>query len=302
MPLPGQINLNDLLIFSAVADTGGFTAAAERLNVAPAKVSLEIARLEAQLGMALFTRTTRKVALTEAGQTLHAECTPLLAQLHSALDRLHDAPEKLTGVLRIAAPVDHGAQTLAPALARFAELHPDLHIDLRTSDRISDLIAEGIDLAIRMGWLRDSSQRAVKLGEFREYLVASPDYLRRAGPLQAPADLARHQWVAFTMLPTPLTWRFSSTEGGEQTVHLKARIKADSASALRSLLRHGAGISVLDQFSAEPELQAGTLVRVLPEWQPPAGGLYAVFPPGRHLSAKAQAFTRFYQQHLSASH
>ncbi len=298
MPLPGHANLNDLLVFSAVAQAGGFTAAAERLNVAPAKVSLEIARLEAQLGVALFTRTTRKVMLTEAGQALHLECTPLLAQLQQALDGLHATQDRLSGQLRIAAPVDHGAQTLALALARFAALHPDLQVDLRTSDRITDMVAEGIDVAIRMGWLRDSSQRAVRLGGFGQEVVASPAYLARAGIPQSPADLARHDWVALTLLPTPLTWTFTSANGGEQTVQVRARLKTDSAAALRSLVRHGAGITVLDQFSAAPELASGQLVRVLKGWQPPHGGLYAVYPPGRHVPAKAQAFTRFYQQYL----
>ena len=299
MTLPGHINLNDLLVFSAVAQAGGFTAAASRLHVAPAKVSLEIARLEAQLGLALFTRTTRKVVLTEAGQALHAQCTPLLAQMQSVLDGLHSAPERLTGVLRIAAPVDHGTQTLAPALARFAALHPGLHIDLRTSDRLADLVAEGIDVAIRMGWLRDSSLRAVRLGEFSQHVVASSAYLARAGTPHTPADLARHDWVALTLLPTPLTWTFAGADGGSATVQVKARIKADSAGALRSLVRNGAGITVLDQFSAEPDLASGQLVRVLRDWQPPRGGIYAVYPPGRHVSAKAQAFTRYYQDYLA---
>lgn len=300
MALPGHINLNDLLVFSAVADMGGFTAAAERLNVAPAKVSLEIARLEAQLGVALFSRTTRKVALTEAGESLHQQSKPLLEQLQAAVDGLHVSPDQLAGTLRVAAPVDHAAQMLAPALARFAVLHPKLQIDLRTSDRISDLVAEGIDVAVRMGWLRDSSQRAVKLGEFQQYLVASPDYLRRAGTPKSPQDLANHDWVALTLLRTPLTWTFSSKQGAQQTVHLKARMKADSASSLRALVMHGAGITVLDQFSSEPELDAGRLVRLLPDWQAAGGGLYAVFPPGRHVAPKARAFVRFYQEYLAS--
>ncbi|GAB3452757.1 HTH-type transcriptional regulator PtxR [Massilia terrae] len=299
MAIPGHINLNDLLVFSAVADMGGFTAAAERLNVAPAKVSLEIARLEAQLGVALFSRTTRKVALTEAGESLHQQSKPLLEQLQAAVDGLHVSPDQLTGTLRVTAPVDHAVQMLAPALARFAVLHPKLQIDLRTSDRISDLVAEGIDVAIRMGWLRDSSQRAVKLGEFQQYLVASPDYLRRAGTPQSPLDLASHDWVALTLLRTPLTWTFSSNEGEERTVHLKARMKADSASSLRALVLHGAGLTVLDQFSSAPELAAGRLVRLLPDWQAATGGLYAVFPPGRHVAPKARAFVRFYQEFLA---
>lgn len=299
MALPGHINLNDLLVFSAVADMGGFTAAAERLNVAPAKVSLEIARLEAQLGIALFSRTTRKVVLTEAGETLHQQSKPLLMQLQAAVDGLNAAPEKLAGTLRVAAPVDHAAQMLAPALARFAALHPRLKIDLRTSDRVADLVAEGIDVAVRMGWLRDSSQRAVKLGEFAQYLVASPAYLRRAGTPATPQDLSSHDWVALTLLATPLTWTFNTDQGAEQTVHLKARMKADSASSLRALVLHGAGITVLDQFSSEPELAAGRLIRLLADWKVPSGGLYAVFPPGRHVSPKARAFVQFYQEFLS---
>lgn len=299
MALPGHINLNDLLVFDAVADMGGFTAAAERLNVAPAKVSLEIARLEAQLGVALFSRTTRKVVLTEAGESLHQQCKPLLVQLQAAVDGLHGTSEQLSGTLRVAAPVDHAAQMLAPALARFAALHPMLQIDLRTSDRIADLVAEGIDVAVRMGWLRDSSQRAVKLGEFAQYLVASPDYLRRAGKPKAPQDLSSHDWVALTLLPAPLTWTFTSGQGAEQTLHFKARVKADSASSLRALVLHGAGITVLDQFSSEPELAAGRLVHLLPAWKPPRGGLYAVYPPGRHVSPKARAFVQFYQEYLA---
>jgi DNA-binding transcriptional LysR family regulator len=129
-------------------------------------------------------------------------------------------------------------------------------------------------------------------------VVTTADYLRRAGTPQSPADLARHDWLALTLLPTPLTWTFTSGEGAAQTVQVKARIKADSAAALRSLVRHGAGITVLDQFSAEPGLASGELVQVLADWQPPRGGLYAVFPPGRHVPAKAQAFTRFYQEYL----
>ncbi|HEX7644672.1 MAG TPA: substrate binding domain-containing protein [Burkholderiaceae bacterium] len=138
----------------------------------------------------------------------------------------------------------------------------------------------------------------MKLGEFKQYVVASPGYLQQAETLATPSDLPRHDWVALTLLPTPLTWTFGSGEGGEQTVYLKARMKTDSASSLRSLVRHGAGFTVLDEFSAQPDLASGRLVRVLENRRPPCGGLYAVFPPGRHVSAKTQAFIRFYQAHL----
>lgn len=298
MALRGQIDLNDLVVFGAVVEAGSFTAAAEKLGVAPAKVSVEINRLESRLGVVLFTRTTRKVTLTEAGQTLHEECHPLLQQLQAALENIHAADAELTGTLRITTTVDHAVQSLAPALAEFVVLNPALHVDLRTGDRVTDLVAEGIDLAIRMGWLRDSSMRAIKLGEFDQYVVASPEYLRRAKRPKTPEDLTNLDWVALSLLPTPLTWTFSSKDGVTKTIQLKSRMKVDSPGTLRSVLRHGAGVSVLDQHSVQPDIQSGQLVRLLAGWSLPSGGIYAVFPPGRHISRKAQTFAAFYQDYL----
>lgn len=301
MALPGHIDLNGLAVFNAVVNAGGFTAAARSLGVAPAKISVEIARLEAQLGTALFTRTTRKVTLTEAGRTLQAQCLPLLEQLMGAMDAVHDAGAALSGTLRITAPVGHAAEFLAPALARFAALHPALQLDLHTSDRITNVVSEGIDVAIRMGWLRDSSLRAVKLGSFEQYLVASPAYLRRTARPLTPDDLGAHDWIAMTLLPTPLTWDFTAATGEIRSVHLRSRIRVDSPEAMRALIRHGAGISVLDQHSVQRELASGELVRLLPEWSIPTGGIHAVLPPGRHTSKKVRAFIRFYQDYLARS-
>lgn len=298
MALPGHIDLNDLLVFNAVVEARGFSGAAERLGVAPAKVSLEIARLEKRLGTTLFSRTTRQVALTEAGQALHEQAWPPLRQLLGVVDNLHAATAELTGTLRIAAPVDHGAQSLAPALVRFAARHPALQIDLRASDKVSDLVAEGIDLAIRFGWLRDSSLRAVQLGQFEQYALASPAYLERHGPVRAPEDLARLDWLTLTLLPTPLTWTFTSKTGKTATVQMSSRMKVDAPGTLRAMLLHGGGVSVMDQFSAHEDLRTGALVRLLPAWRLPSGGMFAVYPPGRHLSRKAQAFVAFYQEYL----
>ena len=298
MPLPGQIDLNDLVVFNAVVEAGGFTAAAERLGVAPAKVSVEISRLESRLGTTLFTRTTRRVVLTDAGQALHDESSPLLQQLLSTVENVRSAKAELTGTLRIAAPVDYGGQLLAPALVRFAALHPALHVDLRTNDRVSNLVAEGIDIAIRLGWLRDSSMRAIKLGEFDQYVVASPQYLRQAKRPRAPEDLIGLDWIALTLLPAPLTWKFISRQGETRTIQLKSRIKVDSPGTLRSMIRHGAGVTVLDQYSAQQGMESGQLVRLLDNWSLPAGGIYAVYPPGRHIARKAHAFIAFYQEYL----
>lgn len=298
MAIPGQINLNDLLVFNAVVEAGGFTAAAERLGVAPAKISVEIARLESQLGVVLFTRTTRRVAPTEAGQALHEECQPLLLQLQTAVERIHSDKAELTGSLRIAGTVDHAVQWLGPAVAGFAALHPKLHVDLRTGDRISDLVAEGIDVSIRMGWLRDSTMRAIKLGEFEQYVVASPAYLERVKRPRKPEDLIALDWVALTLLPTPLTWKLTSKRGETRLIQLKSRIRVDAPGALRSMIRHGAGVTVLDQYCAQDDIKSGQLIRLLPEWSLPLGGIYAVLPPGRHISRKAHAFIAYYRDYL----
>lgn len=294
----GHLDLNSLVIFDTVVEAGGFTAAAERLGVAKAKVSVQVARLEKQLGASLFTRTTRRVALTDAGRALHAECGPLLRGLQEAVNAVGGDDAALSGTLRISTSVDHAAQWLAPAAAQFAQQHPTLNIDLRSADRIADLVAEGIDLAIRLGWLRDSSLRAVKLGEFDQYVVASPDYLRRAGKPKRPEQLAEMEWLALTLLPAPFTWRFTGKSGEVSTVQVKARIRMDSPTTLRAMLRQGGGISILDQYSAREDLAAGRLVRVLADWQLPRGGIHAVYPPGRHVPPKVRTFIDFYRAWL----
>ncbi len=298
MPLPGQIDLNSLLVFDAVVETGGFTAAAERLGIAKAKASIEVARLEARLGLALFTRTTRQVALTDAGRALHDECRPLLAGIREAVNRAGQEQQALSGTLRISTSVDHAVLSLAPALAQFSAQHPGLQIDLRTGDRVSDMVGEGLDLAIRLGWLRDSTLHAVKLGEFEQVLVASPAYLARAGWPHRPEELTHHDWVALTLLPTPLTWKFTGAAGETRTVQVKSRIRVDSPGALRTLLQHGAGLSVLDQYSAQDGIGNGSLVRLLPEWSLRRGGIHAVYPPGRHVAPKVRRFIDFYREWL----
>ena len=189
---------------------------------------------------------------------------------------------------------------MAPAVAAFAALHPRLEIDVRTSDRVVDMLKEGIDVALRMGWLRDSSLRAAKLGEFEQHVLASPAYLERMPPIADPSDLAAHEWIALTLLPAPLTWNFTSAKGQKRTVRVGARLRTDSVGTLRGLLQSGFGISVMDQFSSDEAVSAGRLVRVLRGWTLPRGGLYAVYPPGRYVPAKVRAFIDFYAAWLAS--
>jgi DNA-binding transcriptional LysR family regulator len=270
---PDPHDLNRLHAFVAVAQCGGFTAAAARLGTSKARVSLDVQRLERALGAALFTRTTRKVRLTDAGQQLLDEAGPLLAGLQDAVARASRSAGEVGGTLRIATSVDHAAQHIAPLVAPFVALHPGLRITLQASDRVSDMLAEGIDLSFRMGWLRDSSLRAVKLGEFDQLVVAAPGYLRQAGTPTRPDDLAGHAWIALSLLPTPLTWHFTARNGRSRALRVTARLQTDSANALRALLLNGAGISVMEHRSVRADLDARRLVQVLADWRLPHVGL-----------------------------
>ncbi|TCO81340.1 LysR family transcriptional regulator [Plasticicumulans lactativorans] len=292
-------DLNHIRIFVAVAEAGSFTAAAERLGLAKAQVSLQVARLETALGERLFNRTTRRVGLTDAGQRLLDACAPLLHGLLAALGSVGAGAPVLSGRLRVSATVDHTVQFLAGVVADFAAQHPALEIELRSSDRLADLVTEGIDVAIRMGWLRDSSLRATPLGAFEQGVVAAPGYLAQHGTPAHPGELAAHRWIALTLLQAPLTWTFTPAAGDAVTVRMRARLRTDSPVALRALLVGGAGVSVVSLLQAADELRDGRLVRVLPDWRLPRGGIFAVYPPGRHRPAAARAFVAFVRERLS---
>ncbi|HIV72431.1 MAG TPA: LysR family transcriptional regulator [Candidatus Aquabacterium excrementipullorum] len=300
MAATDALNLNHLLVFAAVVESGSFTAAADRLGQTKARVSLVLRELEGQLGGSLLTRTTRRLALTELGQRVYGDCIPPLRSVQDTVAHLGRDDGPLSGTLRITAPVDHVAQSLAPAVARFAALHPALHIDLRATDQRVDLVREGLDLSIRVGWLRDSTQRALKLGGFEQWVLASPDYLHRRGTPRQPKDLAEHDWVALSLLPSPLTWTFAHARREAQTVRMNSRLRVDSGAALMALLEHGMGLSVTEQFAAAKALRERRLVRVLADWHAPFGGIHAVYPPGRQAPpARVRAFVEFYRAWLS---
>jgi len=288
-------DLNLLQTFAAVAELGSFTAAAERLDMARPQVSLQVRKMESALGVSLFNRTTRRVALTDAGQRLFDQCAPLLQRMHEALYQVGSVGHGLRGRLRIGAPVEHAVQVLAPKVASFAQRHPDVRVELIVTDKVQDLVAEGIDVAIRVGWMRDTSSKVAKIAGFEQGVLASADYLARHGRPQVPEDLAKHRWVALTLLPSPLTWTFSLANRAV-TVRMSPTLRTDSAVALRSLLVHGAGLSVGNLVHVQNEVRSGALVRVLEDWSLPAGVVHAVFPPGAQVVPAARAFIEMLRQ------
>jgi DNA-binding transcriptional LysR family regulator len=286
--------------FLAVAEAGGFTAAAQRLDVNKTMLSQQIARLEGELGGALFTRTTRRVELTEAGRRLFDESAPLLRELEAAVARFGETSTGPSGTLRITAPTDYAANVLGPALAAFHREHPQLQVDLIATDEVLDLVGERIDIAMRFGWLRDSSLRAVKIGDFSQLVVASPAYLQGHGTPKKPEQLASHAWIALTLLRSPLTWRFTARSGRQVAVRMRPGLRASSPEGVLGLLRGGAGISVLTDFATGNDLRSGTLQQLLPDWSLPSGGIHLVYPATRQPTGKVRRFIDYFRDHLAS--
>ncbi|MBA8885874.1 DNA-binding transcriptional LysR family regulator [Dokdonella fugitiva] len=292
-------SLDRLRWFVAVAEAGGFTLAADRLATGKTQLSHHVARLERELGGALFTRTTRRVELTDAGRRLYDTIAPLLRDLDGALGGVDEAASQPSGTLRITAPTDYAASVVGPALAAFQRAHPRLVVELVASDDVLDLVGERIDLAVRFGWLRDSSMRAVRLGEFAQWVVGSPAYFAEAGTPRRPNQLAAHRWIALRLLRSPLTWRFAKAGGRSATVRVRATAQANSPQALLGLLRGGGGVSVITDFATESDVAAGTLQRVLADWQLPSGGIHLVYPATRQPPAKVRHFIDFFRDHVA---
>ncbi|WP_449235181.1 LysR family transcriptional regulator [Azospirillum doebereinerae] len=282
------LNLNRLAHFVAVVDTGSFTAAAERLGVTKAVVSQHVARLEQEVRATLLVRTTRRLTPTEAGLAFHRTCTAILQQAEEAVACLSASSATPSGTVRVTAPFDYGTAILAPAAARLSRLHPGCRAELVLTDHSLDLVAEKLDLAIRIGWLADSSHRARRIGGFRQLLVAAPELAERAAP-RTPHDLAALPWVAQSTLRTPLRWTFTHTDGTTASVEGTAGITANATPAVRACVLAGAGVAVIPDYLIGQDVAEGRLRRLLPDWHLPEGGIHAVFPSARFRSGAVRA-------------
>lgn len=297
MNATNTINLNRLAYFAAVADTGSFTAAADRLGITKAVVSQQVNRLEEDLKATLLIRTTRRVTLTDAGRLFHARCLIVLTEAHDAIQQLAETNVQPTGVLRIAAPNDYGTRVIAPVAAQFARQYPACRVDLMLSDAKTDLIAAQIDLSIRAGWLTDSSLQARKIGTFRQWLVASPELACRIAAKE-PDDLAPHPFIANGSFREPLVWHFSRNDFERRTVRMTEAMRIDSTPAIMAASIAGGGLAVLPDFMAADALRSGDLVHLLPDWTLPAAGIHAVYPASRFRPSKVTAFVSLLIEHM----
>lgn len=271
--------LDGLALFVAVAESGGFVAAARKTGRSTAGVSRAVAALEDTLGQRLFNRTTRALSLTEAGEKLLERGRRLLADYDDMADALQggDAPR---GVLTLTAPVMFGRLHIMPIVRDFLRDYPGIDINLLLFDRMVSLVDEGVDLGLRIGHLPDSSLVALRVGAVRRVVVASPDYLARAGVPEAPGGLADHSFIStFGIAASPGHWTLGAEE--EKTVRFRPRLTVNSVDAALDAAMAGLGIVRLFSYQVAESVAQGRLVRILREFEPPAVPIHLARPPGR---------------------
>lgn len=285
--------LAEIETFVRVAETGGIGAAAERLGVAKSAVSRRLKELEERLGVRLVQRTTRRLSLTETGRAYYERAVSILANLEEADQAAAAIHGTLSGRMRIAAPLSFGIRHLGPAISDFLCQHDALSIELDLNDRRVDLVDDGFDLAIRIGVLEDSSLIARKLFDARNVLCASPAYLERHGEPQQPDELTGHTGFHYTNTPERRGWTWLDPAGREQSVQMQSRLTANNGDILLEAAEAGLGVCLLPTFIAHGSVEAGRVVPILREIQWRRTACYAVYPPGRHLSAKVRALVDF---------
>ncbi len=288
-------------IFAKVVETGSFGRAASDLGLSKATVSKAVGRLEARIGARLFHRTSRKLALTEAGQAAREGAARILSEGETAEAEAIAGASEPQGLVRLAAPMSFGVLHVAPHLPDFLSRHPAVSVDLHLSDAVVDLIGGGFDIGLRIAALPDSSLRARKLCAVRRSLVATPGYLERHGRPQHPDDLIHHACLGYAYLPTPDRWRFTDNHGAEAALVPKGPMRANNAEALAPALRAGLGLAVQPDFMIWDDLKAGRLERVLPDWSLPPIALHIVMPPGDLRPARVTALIAYLTQVLSAA-
>lgn len=285
-------------IFAAVVEHRSFSGAADALGVSKATVSKAITRLEQRLGTALFHRTSRRLALTESGRGLAERAQRILSEGEAAEEAAFESATAPAGLVRIAAPLTFGISHLAPTLAEFMALHPGIRIDLRLSDAFVDIVGEGIDVAIRIAELPDSSLRARRLGPVTTFVVGAPGYFDRVGRPRHPADLATYACFIYTNTSSPDVWRFRKAGGEEAVVRVDGPVRTDNGEAMLPALCAGLGVARLPDFLVSQHIAAGKLEAVLEDWSGGAAGLHLMTPPGTLRPARVEALIEFLSERL----
>lgn len=279
------MNLNDISLFIRIVETGSFTAAADSLGVQKSTISRRIAQLEDDLNIRLLQRTTRKLTLTQDGEELFARCQPLINELETARDHLASAQDNPKGRLRITMPSELAVFMMNDMIGSFLRRYPSIHLEVELSTRVVDLVEEGVDLAIRVGELADSSLIARHLTRVNRSLYATPAYLAARGIPQTPADLAGH--ACYGTLKPMEYWHF---ENWPEPVEVTGQLKANSTNFIREIIQQDMGIGRLPRMFCQDAVREGRLVEVLPAFKSPPFDVNALYPSRRHLNPKVRLF------------
>ena len=285
--------LKQIESFVAVAAKGSLTAAAHNEGVAPAVIGRRIDSLESRLGVKLLVRTTRRITLTHEGSAYLEDCQRLLADLANAEASVSAGGVRASGHLRLTAPAGFGRRHVAPLVPNFLTQHPDVSVSLNLSDRLVDIVNEGVDCAIRVGDLPDSSLVSVRLADNRRLCVAAPIYLKRAGTPKHPNDLMRHECLMLSSDASQTRgWAFSVDEA---VTHLRpsGRLDCSDGQVLHDWCLQGMGLAWRSTWEVEADLSAGRLVTVLDTFAAPPNGVFAVFPQRKHLPLRVRLWIDF---------
>ncbi|MCO5731480.1 LysR family transcriptional regulator [Rhizobium sp. SSA_523] len=286
-----QANLKELTAVIAIAKRGTFRAAAIDLGMSTTALSHTIGRLEADLGVRLFHRTTRSVSLTDAGRLFMQQVAPSLQDLKAALEQVRAQRETPSGTIRINAAPFAARAILSPLVLEFLRRYPDMQVDIVTEGRMVDIVKDGFDLGVRVAGLVPSDMIAVSLGRpQRHAVIGSPEYFERHGKPLVPTDLLQHRCIRVRLPDGSLfSWRFEK-DGEQVRIDVEGPITLDEASLTRTAIRSGIGLGYIFEQDIEPDLASGRVVRVLEDWTPPYPGLCLYYAGRRNLSAGLQAF------------
>lgn len=285
--------LDGLKTVVAVVETGSFTAASERLNISKALVSKYVGEVERRLNARLFHRTTRKLAMTEAGKTYYQRALPLLEEFTELVDEVSGDKSSPQGLLRISVPVAFGEMKLAPLIPRFLKLYPDIRLELILRNSVVDMVEEGIDVRLLIGGVDDSSLVARDIKTLPLILCAAPEYLRQQGEPKAPQDITGHTCIIDSNFRIGKQWPVIAPDGKTESIKVNSRIAASSPSAVKEIAIAGGGIAMVPRFIVEPALEQGLLQEVLPGYTTLEFGLFALYPHRRYLPKKVRCFIDF---------
>jgi len=277
--------LDELAVLAAILDAGTLAAAARRLRRSPPMVSRMLAALEARVGARLIERTTRRQSPTAAGRALAEQARRMLAEYEAAIGQVRARETALTGTLRLTAPLLFGRRHVTSVVTDFLAEHPGLRVELMLNDRNVDLLEDGIDVAVRIGRLADSTLVRRQVGHVRRLTIASPDYLVRRGKPLRPAELARHDVVFVPGRDRLMEWRFRGA-----TVHLAPRLSVNENDAMLNAARAGHGIGRALSYQVADDIAAGRLIRILSEHEPPPLPVQLVIPSAQHVPPRVRAF------------